>query len=162
MFETRNKTTTRRALMGNAGMAALAGIAGAAIVMPDKLSGMMPSAPSPDAELIAIGREANALLEQRRPLAARWWTMSERHPDLEAVANAMEPIDERLDDLTQRARELPATTREGMGVKGRLIQHQLRLIHNDDEGAVEFVSMDPGARLAWSLAEDLLGAEVAQ
>ena len=148
--------------MGSAaGFTVLAGIAAAAIAKPDNLSGMMPPVPSPnDAELIAIGREAAVLFDQRKPLAARWWTMSAEHPDLEAVADAMRPIDERLDELTQQAYDLPASTRDGMAVKARLIQYQMRLIHNDEHGEVEFVSMDPGERLAWSLTEDLVGAGV--
>ena len=46
-----------------------------------------------------------------------------------------------------------------MAVKARLIRYQLLLIHSDEAGAVEFASMDPGQRLAWSLVEDLVGAE---
>ncbi len=59
------RMTRRGILGGGAAAAAVTGLAGAARGQPPSLEGA-------DAELIAIGREAADLIEQRRPLEARW------------------------------------------------------------------------------------------
>lgn len=152
---------TRRHLIAGISALPLAGLAAA-------VPAATLAATHPDAELVAIGHETAALIEQRRPLEVQWWTLPPEPGDqtaaekaeLQAVADALEPIDGRLDHLLDRALELPATTREGIATKARLIRHELRLCHSSD-GVMEFASMDPGERLAWSLSEDLLGAGVA-
>ncbi len=170
MSETERRTTTRRAMMGNASMAALAGIAGVAIVMPGAQAvEVLPASVVGDAALLTIEREAVTLIERRKPLEARWWAVSNEPnkwttavaAEAQAVADALEPIDDRLEELIDRALELSATTREGMVAKARLIRREMRL-HHSSYGVMEFDAMDPDERLAWSLAEDLLGVEVVQ
>ena len=151
--------TTRRDLLGAAGGSALAGIATVAVAKPDL--------PPPDAELIAIGCEAAALLDQRKPLDARWWAIpqcaggrrakgSPEAREVDAIAAALEPIDSRLDELQDRALLLPATTREGMAVKALLIRHELRLNYTF-HGHLDLDALDPGQQLTLTLLDDLLG-----
>ena len=168
MSETERKTTTRRVMMGNAGMAALAAIAAVAITAPDAPAvAVLPTPRGDDAELVAIGRETAAVLDQRKPLDVRWWGLppdaSKRgtasNIELMAVADALEPIDNRLQQLSDRMLELRATTREAWIAKARLIRREIESC-NVTEGVIDFDGMPDSERLAWSLAEDLLGAEV--
>ncbi len=157
---------SRRDVLGAAGFTALAGIAAVAIAKPDAGAAAGPAALHPDdAELIAIGREVAELIERRRPLEARWWALptidiprtaglpGADEPD--AVAAAMEPIDNRLDELSDRVLELRATTREAWIAKARLIRHEIT-ISNVSGGEIEFEGMPLSERITWSLLDDLL------
>ena len=151
--------TTRRHLIATAGALPLASLAFGA--------GMAATVTPDDAELIAIGREADALLTERKPLQARWWALpawtlpgSAEHAELNAIGDAIEPIDARLEVLGDRAMTLRATSRDAMAVKAKLIRHDLSVCHVHDR-AVAFEAMEPSQRLAWSLVEDLVGAGVA-
>ena len=162
MSETTNTPTTRRAMLGSAaGFTVLAGIAAATIAKPDTPAVEVPPASrGDDAELIAIGREAAALLDQRKLLAVQFWALPAgpaKGDELEAVANAMEPIDGRLDALTNHAMTLRSTSRKAMAVKARLIGHDLYVCHAHG-GEMAFEAMEPSQRLAWSLVEDLVRA----
>ena len=167
MSETTKKPTTRRALMGNAGVAALATV----LITTPNAQAIEPVSvnPHPDAELIAIGREAADLIEQRKPLEVRWWALprdsgsrrkgTPEQVELHAVGDAMEPIDARLDELADRAMELRATTREGWIAKARLIRREMQT-ECVTEGAIEVDEMQPSGRLTRSLLDDLLGEVV--
>ena len=161
---------SRRDVLGAAGFTALAGIAAVAIAKPDASAEAAPAALYPDdAELIAIGREAAELIERRKPLEARWWalppmaggarrrgTPSER--EMNAVARAMEPIDARLDALTERALDLHATCRESLVAKALLVRHDMAISHAG-RGQVDLDGMHSGERITWSLLDDLLAVQ---
>ena len=157
---------SRRELMSAAGFTALAGIAAAAIAAPD--TAPVEALPTDDAELIAIGREAAALVEQRRPLEARWWALpkgcgrlkgSPGHVELTAVSDAMTPLDDRLSELADQAIELRATTPDGWIAKAHLIRHEMEVEYVTD-GVVELDMMQPHDRVMWSLLGDLVGGSV--
>ncbi len=160
---------SRRDVLGGAGFTALAGIAAVAIARPDASLTPPPPALHPDdAELIAIGQEVVDLLEQRRPLEARWWALptivlprtaslpGADKPD--AVAAAMEPIDNRLEYLSDRVLELRATTHDAWIAKVRLIRHEIA-ISNVSGGEMEFEGMPLSERITWSLLDDLLAVQ---
>ena len=154
---------TRRDLLGAGAFTALTGIAAAAIARPDNLSGMAATITPDDAELIAIGREAAVLLDQRKPLAAQFWALPAgpaKGDELEAIANAMEPIDERMDVLIGRAVTLKASGREAMAAKARLIGYDIWCCHSQS-GVLDPEDLGHYDRLTWSLVEDLVGAGVA-
>ena len=167
MREATKKTTTRRDMMGAAGFTALAGIAAVAIAKPDAQAAAAPT--TDDAELVAIGREAADLLEQRKPLEARWWALSPAtgfrtkggpdHDEMNAVSDAIQPIDERLEALSDRAMALRATTRNAWIAKARLIRHEIA-INNVCSGVMDFEEMPFSERLAWSLVGDLIEGAV--
>ena len=158
---------TRRSLLVRAGGLVLAGVAAVAVARPDAAPVEVLSAD--DAELIAIGREAAALIEQYRPLEARWWALpqgsgssrkgTQEHVEFHAAADAMAPIDARLNKLADRVMELRATTRETWIVKARLIRREMQTEFVTN-GAIELDEMQPSGRLTWSLLDDLLGEAV--
>ena len=159
--------TSRRAVLSASATAALASIAGAAATLPSIAAAEAAQGAHPDAELIAIGREAASLIEQRKPLEARWWALPAEHCDpdsfhaaeSDAVCAAMRPIDNRLDDLLGRALELPAATPEGMAAKAHLIRYEMR-IHNSFRGDMDLSELDQHEQLVWALLHDLLGEAV--
>ncbi len=159
---------SRRDFLAAAGFTALAGISAVAIAKPDRPAFASLAPAGDDAELVAIGREAAELIEQRKPREARWWALPRVTDPAEwkisgfsvqahAIANAMEPIDERLEILTKRAMALRATCQEAMAAKARLIRHDIAISHMTD-GKVDFETMEAHGRMAWSLFDDLPGA----
>lgn len=151
---------TRRGILGG-------GVAAAAITSLSGSAGTQPAPATEDAKLIAIGREAADLIEQRKPLEARYWALpstsgredSPHQAELHVVSDAMQPIDERLDDLTDRALDLSATTREGMAAKAHLIRYEMRIYHTTG-GQMDLAELDFHDRLTWTLLHDLLGEAI--
>ncbi|NPD68912.1 hypothetical protein HN018_02925 [Lichenicola cladoniae] len=123
---------------------------------------------SDDAELMAIGREAASLIEKRRPLEARWWSLpagtrqydNAQREELTEVSEAMQPIDDRLSDLSDRSLVLRASSREAMIAKAHLIRHEMEVVHVT-AGVLDPEMFDPHEAIVWSLLEDLLGPDVA-
>lgn len=158
---------SRRDALGAVGFTALAGVAAAAVAKPDaQVAEVLPTTHTDDAELIAIGREAANLIEQRKPLEARWWALPQdsgsrrketpEHVELHAVGDAMEPIDARLNELADRAMELRATTPKAWIAKARLVRREMEAEFVTN-GAIDVDEMQPAGRLTWSLLDDLLG-----
>lgn len=161
--------TTRRDLLG-AGVGTftfLTGIGAIAIAKPDAQAVEVLPAPRDDAELIIIGREAVALIEDRRPLEARWWALpagtrqydNAQREELTAVSEAVLPIDDRLSELSDRAVVLRASSREAMIAKAHLLRHEMEVVHVT-AGVLDTEMFDPHEATVWSLLEDLLGESV--
>ena len=147
------RMTRRGVLGGGVAVAAVAGIAAPQAV-----------ASSPDdAELIAIGREAADLVEQRKPLEVRWWALprtsgrtdSPHRTELHAISYAMEPIDTRLQELADRAMQIQATSRAGFIAKAHLARHEMKVAHVSD-GELDIEEFNADERLVWGLLDDLL------
>ncbi|NPD68299.1 hypothetical protein HN018_19330 [Lichenicola cladoniae] len=161
--------TTRRDLLG-AGVGTftfLTGIAAVANAKPDTQAGEAVPTPRDDAELIIIGREAADLIEKRRPLEARWWALpadtrqydNAQRAELYAVSEAMQPIDDRLSELSDRSVVLRAFSRAAMIAKAHLIRHEMEVVHVT-AGVLDPEMFDPHEAIVWSLLEDLLGGSV--
>lgn len=131
------------------GRRALFGAAAALAVAP----AMARTAPHPDAELIAIGREASGLIAQYNRHTRAFFALPIGHPDLAATAALADPMGLRLDDLIERASGLTATTAAGCATKALLLRHEL--LQNCGGGG-EWVSGGVDDALAWSLVNDLL------
>jgi hypothetical protein len=146
-----SSNTTRRALALGVGAFASVGLtAGAAATVADAA---LPS-PHPDAELIAMGREAAPLIAEAERLAAQWFALPPGpNPDLHRIAAAEEPIVNRLEELFDRALELPAITHDGLRAKAILVQHEMRTQNRVDG---ELVFDGAGSEGAWALIDDLL------
>ena len=166
---------TRRGLFHTTGCTTLAGLAAAVVGSEARAMETMPATDQPDAELIAIGHEATDLIEQRKPLEARWWAIPKpssgrfspaANLEAEAVSDALQPIDKRLEALSDRAIDLQAITHEGRAAKARLIRHEIRIC-NVTEGRLDLEEMAFVERMTWSLLAarcsllaDLLGAPI--
>ena len=159
---------TRRSLLGAAGGTVLAGIGAITPGRPDAQAAEVTRAD--DEALIVIGREAAALVERRKPLDVRWWALppmagvsrkgTPSDVELHLVAEAMEPIDERLEALSDRMLELRATTRDAWIAKAVLIRHEIAINNTTREGSggkLALEAMPFTERLALSLIDDLLG-----
>ena len=72
------------------------------------------------------------------------------------MAEALEPIDNRLNELVDRAIEFRATAREACSAKAHLIRREMKTGFVTD-GVIEVNELQPASRLTWSLLEDLLG-----
>jgi len=107
----------------------------------------------PDAELIAIGREALPLIEEYERFTAAWYALPDEHPDSNRVADLATPASDRLDELLKRAMPMKATTPEGCRVKAAILQHELRCFYRI--GGV-MVFENPAEEMAWSLVCDML------
>ncbi|NPD69323.1 hypothetical protein HN018_22755 (plasmid) [Lichenicola cladoniae] len=150
---------SRRELLKGGAISALVGVATVVLTAPASADR------GADAELIAIGREAVALIEKRKPLEARWWAIPTGgdyndpaiKTELDTVSDAMVPIDDRLSEMADRAVELRAHSREAMIAKAWLVHHEMKVVHVSD-GVVDTDRFEPHELLAWSLLEDLLGA----
>lgn len=127
------------------GALALAGSLGASVGVGAGLAAAMPPlAPQePDAELIALGAQYDAVCILYREAAARsdaawavfqaqvkvpvaspaWW--EERARLCDADGDAVCCHAEALDDLTNRIRAIPARTFKGIAVKARTLRHDL-------------------------------------
>lgn len=155
----------RSARRKHRGFTTLTGIATVAIAKPDAQPDEVLLAPQDDAELIAMGREAAALIEKRRPLEARWWAVPadsgrrdhSQRAELHAVSEAMQPIDDRLFEMSDRSVVLRASSREAMIAKAHLLHHEMEVVHVTG-GALDIEMFESHERLAWSMIEDLLGA----
>ena len=89
MSETTKKATTRRVLMGNAGIAALASIAAAAIAVPD--------ATQPDTPLLALCNQFMALQAGVDRINAD--DEHDHEEELERLCAAQSPILDEMEDL---------------------------------------------------------------
>ncbi len=142
--------TSRRSLFAAASAAALgSGIAaGGAASVAD-----FAEAPA-DAQLIAIGAEARYLTERYNGLLAKWWEIGLNEPELGACADEMDVPHDRLCNLADRARDLPALTAEGWQAKAVLIRHAMVIEHSFG-GTMQFETFDQ--EMIWSLICDMTG-----
>jgi hypothetical protein len=76
-----------------------------------------------DHRLVVIDTQSRALLAERLPLEARFWSKP-KLADLEAVANAMIVLDDKLDALMHESFGLKATTPAALRAKARLLHHE--------------------------------------
>ncbi len=153
------RTLARRTVaLGGGAFAAIGITAGISATAADLAGGdaktRTAETPHPDNELIAIGREAEPLLAEDKRFAKVWWTLDADSPDINAWAAQWRPIDDRLFALMDRARELKASTLEGLRVKAMLVDHALST-ELEHEGEIQ--TGDFHEELAWSLVRDLLG-----
>lgn len=111
--------------------------------------------PDADAQLVAIGREAEPLAEQWHRLLNVWWSLEVPHPNMERCADAMQVPLDRLRDVADAALPLQATTPEGMRAKAILLQHFFRVVYEEDDGEMHMPGQDE--KLVWSLLCDLTG-----
>ena len=107
----------------------------------------------PDAELIAIDREAVPLIAEYRGLMDQFFALSHDDPDLTRVAHAADPSFDRLAEFAELADEIDATTMPGFVAKARLLKHQLWVEHGEDG---VFVGHNDSDRAAWSLVNAIL------
>ena len=110
--------------------------AGAAAVL---ALGSVPAATAvvlePDAVLIAIAKEAAPLIAEYSRLSDQWFALRGTDAaELERLGNAMDPIHDRLEVLTDQAVEQPATTLAGFASKAALLRHGLLLYARTAEG----------------------------
>lgn len=155
---------SRRDLLSAGIFTGLTGIGIAAFAKPDTepAKGAHRERPSSDAQLIAIGREVATLLDQRKPLEAQWWALpsdTRSHtPDqartLNAVSEALQPIDDRLDELIDCAIPLRAGGLSAMSAKAMLIRYEMEISHVT-EGEMDLGGLEPHERVMWSLLADL-------
>lgn len=109
----------------------------------------------PDAELIAIGREALLLIEEYERFIAAWYALPKNHPDFNRVADLAQPASDRLDELLEQAMPIRASTQDGYRVKAAILQHELRCFYRI-AGVMTFEN--PAGKMAWSLVCDMLAS----
>ena len=101
MSETTKKTTTRRALMGNAGVAALAGVATVAIAKPDSASGQVPAPAGGDAQLVVFCNQFMILQAELDGIEGRVKAGEDvADSEFDPVTDAQAAIIEKMDALT--------------------------------------------------------------
>jgi hypothetical protein len=83
--------------------------------------------PNPDAELIAIGREAAPLVDEFDRHTAAFFALPEGDPAIERTAQAGDQSFDRLRGLATQAAPLRATTLDGLAAKGILLRHLMTL-----------------------------------
>lgn len=166
MSETTKKPTTRRALMGNAGIAALAGIAAVSIAKPDAQAAEVLLAPDDaDTSLMALcGRflALQAMLDrsydeerQEYHLAKQEGCSNEHLLAMEGANDvAREPWSDEQWALLQEIREVSATTLAGQRARARVLMAWSN-VHRGGSGTdiVEWKDLAP-------LFSDLLGEPV--
>jgi hypothetical protein len=144
-----NTTPTRRSALGFSAAAIVAGLTVPALAIP-------PTRPNPDAELVAIGREAATLVDEFNRCSAAFFTLPDGDPTLVRAADAGDPSFFRLEELVTQVTPLRATTLIGLAAKAILLRHLIILEFGT--GGV-FVSDDtPLTDLMWSLTYDLAGS----
>ncbi len=100
-------------------------------------------------DLLAIGEAARPLLVEHAQLSMRLRNMEDENRQLwDEVGKAEIAAAERIDELTEAAIVLRASTHEELKVKATLLQYVIRLFLEEDVGE---------ARLALSLCDDLIG-----
>jgi hypothetical protein len=107
----------------------------------------------PDAELIAIGREALPLIAEYERFTADLYALPSDHPDFNRVADLALPASDRLDQLWDQVILMQATTPEGHRVKAAFLQHEMRCTYRI-AGVMTFEN--PAQEMAWSLVCDML------
>ena len=78
---------------------------------------------------------------------------------MNTVGDAIGLIDDRLTELSDRAVELRATTREGQIAKAHLIRHEMEMEYVTS-GVLEHDTMQPHDKIVWSLLSDMLGEAI--
>jgi hypothetical protein len=101
----------RRAFLANTAYATVAAL-GAAGVLYAKAEA---ASPHPDAELVAIGHEAERLVAEYDRLMVRFFEVPDGDPAVNAISDEADIPFDRLNVLNDRALELKATTMEGAG-----------------------------------------------
>lgn len=154
--------TTRRNLLGTAGITALAGIAAAAVSIPGVV---IPASASsvetldPDAELIGFGHEAATLVPAiERDRAAFFATPKPGVATLNMLADRMADPEDRMEAMAERAMDIAAVSPAGIAAKARLLRYHLvneHCLHGQFTPGIS-VEID----LALSLCDDLLRGEV--
>ncbi len=119
-------------------------------------TGAPDGAPTPDAELIAMGQRAAQLAAEYAPLIVRWWAIEKGGPDfrkqLAEVTAGMEPLSDEMYDLAERAADIPTTTLPGMIAKARIAHHHFWRDHDTEDG----LNLNPEEEVTWSLLNDLV------
>ena len=110
---------------------------------------------SADAQLGAIGTEAQRLSADYSRMLAKWWTIQPGDPQLEAHAAKMDGPHGRLSELSDQVVNMRATSPEAWKAKAILIRHAMTIEHNT-MGQMVFDS--PDQEVVWSLVNDLVGA----
>ena len=142
-------TPTRRSAIGFS-LAAMA----AGLTVP-----VLASAGDPDAELIAIGREAAPLVAEFDRSTAVFFALPDGDPAIEEVARAGDRPFDRLSELAVQAATLRAATLNGLAAKAILLRH-LMLTEFGERHV--FVSDETDLTdLTWSLVCDLAGSVAA-
>ena len=168
MSETTKKHTTRRALMGSVGVAALAGIAAVAIAKPDAQAvEVVPVAHNPDGPLLALcarflelqaaidvtydrETEEHEVAQKEGRSSARLMAMEKAH-DVER-----EPWVSEQRTLLEDIGDISATTLPGQRARARVLMAWYSLHRRGAEGAgvaIDWYDLEP-------LFRDLLGEEV--
>ena len=103
----------------------------------------------PDAELVAIGREAEPIIAETRRREAAYWAGDGEIDTLEFY--------EQLDTLYDRAIRLPAITMEGARTKLLFVRHEM-FATTGNRGVIDPEKhLNADDRMTWSLCDDLLG-----
>lgn len=119
--------------------------------------------PHPDAELIAMDREAIPLVAEFKQYLANLFASPLSSAERERLGEKGDVPYERLKELTKRATTLRATTPAGYAAKARLIEHHM--FHDfSDRGALDLDGLNRDGQetaLAWSLVNDILAGSAA-
>jgi hypothetical protein len=142
-------TPTQRSTLGFS-VAAFA----AALATPALAAGV-----NPDAELIAIGREAAPLVDEFDRYTAAFFALPDGDPGIKRAGHAGDRSYDRLRELVAQAMPLRAATLNGLAAKAILLRHLMLLEFGERH---VFVSDETDLTdLTWSLVSDLAGSAVA-